>query len=337
MPILDINDLKRVTEYEAFVSSSPDGHQMQSLNWSKVKEGWESDYVYLTDENDEIYAAMSILSVKNDGVHAFMYAPRGPVCDFYDIQTVQKLIEEAKPIAEKHQAFLLRMDPEVPFDQDLVDEYRALDYDFRSREQDEHAFSNPRHHMIVDLTGQDEESLMMSMTSRDRNKLRKTYRENLQTRRVALSDSDYEQVLDDFYELTKIMAERQGITHRPKAYFDRVMKSFPDASFFETYHEGDLLSSSLVVCYNQKAFYMYAASSNEKRNLNASIQMNFEAIKYALKQNMKQYDMGGVFELDSSDGLYRFKKIFTGDEGLKEYIGELDIVYDRELYEDFVQ
>lgn len=92
VPVLDIKDKKRLNEYENFIKNHPNGHLMQSTNWIKVKEGWESDYVYLTDKDDQIIAALSILSVKNDGEHAFMYAPRGPVCDFHDTDLVDALI-----------------------------------------------------------------------------------------------------------------------------------------------------------------------------------------------------------------------------------------------------
>lgn len=338
LPILDMTDEKRVQEYEAFVENSPNGHLMQSTNWIQMKGAWESDYVYLTDENDKIKAALSILSVKNDGEHAFMYAPRGPVCDFHDTALVDALIKEAEPVAKKHQAFLLRLDPETLYDEELVSAYRDLGYTFRSREQeDEHVFSNPRHHMMTDLEGQDEESIMSAFTSNDRRKIRKTYKNDLHTRIVTAEDDDFEKAIDDFYELTKVMAERQGITHRPKAYFENLMHAYDDAKIFETYHEDDLLATCIVVSYNKKSFYMYAASSNTKRNLNGSLQTNFEVIKYAISQGKSEYDMGGVFEFDKSDGLYRFKKIFTGHEGLKEFIGELDVVYDQARYEDFIK
>lgn len=337
VPVLDLNDQTRVNEYENFVKNHPNGHLMQSTNWIKVKEGWESDYVYLTDDDDKIVAALSILSVKNDGEHAFLYAPRGPVCDFHDTELVDRLIKEAQPIADKHKAFLLRMDPETLYDEDLVQAYRDLGYDFRSREQnDEGVFSNPRHHMIADLEGHDKESMLMEYTSNNRRKIRKTYKNDLETHVITVEDDGFEDALDRFYELTKIMAERQEITHRPKEYFDHLMHAFDDAKMYETYHEDDLLSTCIVVTYNKKSFYMYAASSNTKRNLNGSLQTNYEAVKYAIDNDIAEYDMGGVFGFDKSDGLYRFKKIFTGHEGLKEFIGELDVVYDRDLYEDFI-
>ena len=129
MPILDLTDIKTVARYEEFIASSPYGHVMQSVNWAKVKDNWDSDYVYLQDEAGNITAALSILSVKNDGVHAFMYAPRGPVCDFRDIDTVKSLVKEAAPVIEKRNGFVLRMDPEFAYDEEVLAAYRNAGID----------------------------------------------------------------------------------------------------------------------------------------------------------------------------------------------------------------
>lgn len=338
MAILDKNNKDLVNKYENFVKTSEYGHMMQSMNWGHVKNNWESDYIYLEDDQGNIKAALSILSVKNDNEHAFMYAPRGPVCDFSDTETVEKLIEEAQAVADKHNAFLLRIDPEIHYDEELVSSYRERGYTFRSRDaKSEKSFSNPRHNMILDIENKDEDEVMSGFSSRQRNKIRKTYKRDLWTRKIDVSDEEYPAALDRFFDLTKEMSDRQDITYRPKDYFDRLMHAFDDAKIFETIDDEDqVLSTSIVVTYNNKSFYIYAASSNIKRNFNASTQMNFEAIKYAISKGSTEYDFGGVYAFDTSDGLYAFKYSFCGDEGLTEFIGELDVVYNKELYSDFL-
>src|SRR5699024_12273191 len=106
--ILDLENIKEVKRYEEFIRTSPFGHSMQSVYWAHVKNNWNRDYIYLEDERGNINAAMSILSIKNDGEHALLYAPREPVCNINDTETVNQLIEEARPIVKKHKGFLLR-------------------------------------------------------------------------------------------------------------------------------------------------------------------------------------------------------------------------------------
>lgn len=314
---------------------------MQSVNWSQVKSNWGADFVYLRATDGSIKAALSILSIANDGQHSFLYAPRGPVCDLADVELVSALIKEAQPVIEKHHGFLLRMDPEVPYSPDLVKMYAQAGFTVRSREiENPHAFSNPRINMVVNLSGRTEENLFETYPSKTKNKNRKPYKSGITTRLVCVDDEDFLQSLDEFYHLTEIMAQRQGITFRPKEYFIRLMHAFDDAKLFVTSCDADgereVLSSCIVVSYNRKSFYIYAASSNEKRNLRPNDQMNFEAIKYAISRGMSEYDMGGVYSTETNDGLYNFKHQFTGDEGIREMLGEIDLVIDEARYRDFV-
>ena len=341
MPILDLSNSEAVARYEAFVSSSPYGHVMQSVNWAKVKNNWDSDYIYLQDDAGNITAALSILSVKNDGVHAFMYAPRGPVCDFKDIDTVKALVKEATPVIYKRNGFVLRMDPEFAYDEEVLAAYRNADIDnleITTRGADERSFSNPRMHMIADISMGSHEGFLQTVKSKNKGKIKVPYKHGLETLRFHRGDPGFEQALDTFYELTKIMAKRQGITHRPKDYFARLFKAFPPeaATLYETRTpEQEVLSSAITLDFNRKCFYIYAASSNEKRNLRPNYQMNNEAIKDAIEQGYTQYDMGGVYEVYSSGGLYSFKKAFCGESGLLEMIGQFDWIFNSDAYSDF--
>ena len=341
MPILDLSNSKAIARYEEFVASSPYGHVMQSLNWAKVKNNWDSDYVYLQDDAGNITAALSILSVKNDGEHAFMYAPRGPVCDFKDIDTVKALVKEASPVIEKRNGFVLRMDPEFAYDEDVLATYRnagITNLVITTRGADEHSFSNPRMHMIADISMGSHEGFLQTVKSKNKNKIKVPYKHGLETLRFHRGDSGFEQALDKFYDLTKIMAERQGITYRPKDYFVRLFNAFPSeaVTLYETRTpKEEVLSCAISLSFNRKCFYIYAASSNEKRNLRPNYQMNNEAIKDAIEQGYSQYDMGGIYEVDNSGGLYSFKKAFCGEDGLMEMIGQFDWVYDPDVYQKF--
>ena len=341
MPILDLSNSKAIARYEEFVASSPYGHVMQSLNWAKVKNNWDSDYVYLQDDAGNITAALSILSVKNDGEHAFMYAPRGPVCDFKDIDTVKALVKETSPVIEKRNGFVLRMDPEFAYDEDVLATYRnagITNLVITTRGADEHSFSNPRMHMIADISMGSHEGFLQTVKSKNKNKIKVPYKHGLETLRFHRGDSGFEQAFDKFYDLTKIMAERQGITYRPKDYFVRLFNAFPSeaVTLYETRTaKEEVLSCAISLSFNRKCFYIYAASSNEKRNLRPNYQMNNEAIKDAIEQGYSQYDMGGIYEVDNSGGLYSFKKAFCGEDGLMEMIGQFDWVYDPDVYQEF--
>lgn len=327
MPIVNNEeDLKR---YNDFVRNSQYARPMQDTNWSKIKSNWTHDYVYL-EENKQIIAAMSVIGIKNTNGKHFLYAPRGPVCDFRDTKIVESLINEAEPLKDKYDAFLLRMDPELNFDEKLVYDYRKLGYDFRSVGLDTHSFTQPRYNMIIDLTCHDEDEIFKNFSSKGRYNVRKSIRSGIKT----INRTDGEG-LNIFYELTKIMAERQEIGHRPKDYYERLIK-YLGGELFISYFEDKALSASLLIPYGKKVYYLYAASSNEMRNKMPNYNMIWEEIKWSIENGFDYLDLGGTFSLDSKDGLYRFKQSFCYPDKYSNFIGELDVVYDREKYEEFL-
>jgi serine/alanine adding enzyme len=98
-------------------------------------------------------------------------------------------------------------------------------------------------------------------------------------------------------------------------------------------HEEDVLAASVTVDYFGKLYYLYAGSNDVKRNLGPNQVMNHELMAWGLGRGAETYDMGGVFELDDSDGLYLFKRAFCkGDGGATEFVGEVDVVHHKALY-----
>lgn len=338
MPILDLNDEQKVEEYDHFVATSPYGHMMQSRAWSDVKNNWEHDYVYTEDEEGRINGALSILSVKNDGENAFLYAPRGPVCDPKDTEHIDALIAEAKPVVEKHNGFLLRMDPEIEYAKELETLYEDAGYTIRPSIDDasESKYTNPPYNMILYLDGKTADDIMASYKRKDRHAVRKTYKDGLYTKMYKKEDEAFQDALVILNDLMQTVADREDISLRNLEYLQRLTDAFDDVVIFETHHpDGEILASSVVVSYNNKSFYIYAGSSNNHRNMNASAQMNQEAIEYALERGSKEYDMGGIFSTDPADGLYRFKRKFAREDDYTRFFGEIDIVYDKDLYEEF--
>ena len=93
MPILQQNDAAAVARYTEFVTRSPWGNLMQDRGWAHVKKGWVGEQVYL-EQNGEITAAMSIIFAPAVAGRTLAYAPRGPVCDPYDTETIAALMRE---------------------------------------------------------------------------------------------------------------------------------------------------------------------------------------------------------------------------------------------------
>ncbi len=159
MPILQQNDAAAVARYTEFVTRSPWGNLMQDRGWAHVKKGWVGEQVYL-EQNGEITAAMSIIFAPAVAGRTLAYAPRGPVCDPYDTETIAALMQEAAPALKKHRAFLLRFDPETPYTDELIAKYEKLGLRCRARNCGLHDQIQPRFNMFLPLEGKTLEELM---------------------------------------------------------------------------------------------------------------------------------------------------------------------------------
>ena len=132
-------------------------------------------------------------------------------------------------------------------------------------------------------------------------------------------------------------AMRAKIGHRPYEYFKKLYELFKDEIRLSVaFYEGKPVCASLLLCYGNRATSLYGGSSNEYKNMGQNYQLNFEEIKYAIENNIRYYDMGGIFETDGTDGLYNFKKKFTEDN-IFETVGEIDIVIDPDVYDLYMK
>lgn len=333
MSILNKENKEEVKKYKEFVDNFSSTSLMQSMNWADVKKGWESEYVYL-EEDGKIVMAMSLVIRKIIGSKSMIYAPRGPVGDVYDIQKVKKITEEVDKIAKKYNAFVFRFDPERYYDEKLEEMYVKEGYKVRNRKFGKNELIQPRYNMILNISGKTEEEVFKGYSEKTRYNVRVAKRKGVTVR----YSRDVED-LKTFYNLYVVTGIRDKIASRPYDYFERMLNTF-DENHMRIYiaeFEGEALSAAIAINYGKKTFYLYGASSNEKRNLMPNYLMQQEMIEWAIETECDLYDFGGVFILDKSNGLYKFKEGFCRQEGVTEFIGEIDKVYNRFWYFAFTK
>lgn len=333
MSILNKENKEEVKKYKEFVDNFSSTSLMQSMNWADVKKGWESEYVYL-EEDGKIVMAMSLVIRKIIGSKSMIYAPRGPVGDIYDIQKVKKITKEVDKIAKKYNAFVFRFDPERYYDEKLEEMYVKEGYKVRNRKFGKNELIQPRYNMILNISGKTEEEVFKGYSEKTRYNVRVAKRKGVTVR----YSRDVED-LKTFYNLYVVTGIRDKIASRPYDYFERMLNTF-DENHMRIYiaeFEGEALSAAIAINYGKKTFYLYGASSNEKRNFMPNYLMQQEMIEWAIETGCDLYDFGGVFILDKSNGLYKFKEGFCRQEGVTEFIGEIDKVYSKFWYFAFTK
>ena len=331
MPVLNVSNDLDVKRYKDFIRTSPYATATQDINWAMVKKGWEPAQIYVEDKG-KIIGAMSLV-IKRVGGFAMLYAPRGPVMDPQDFDGLAKLLAEVDAFAKKQKAFVLRFDPEIQYEEGQVAKYQALGLKVRGRGVDKNALIQPIYNMILNLKDETEETLLANFSQKTR------YNINLARKKgVEVSYDTSEAYLKIFYDLYQIMSVRNRLVIRSYTYFQDMMKAFEGRiRIYLTKHEDDYLSGAVAIMYGDKLWYIYGASSNEKRNLMPNYLMQWEMIRWGLENGIHRYDFGGVFELNKEDGLYKFKEGFCREEGVTELIGEIDKVYKPFIYNLFTE
>lgn len=334
MPVLNLDDAAAVQRYQAFVQTSPFGRITQDIRWSQVKNNWEPRYVYLENDEGTIIAAMSILMSTTPNGQKFAYASKGPVVDFNDLDLVDRLVEEAKQALADEPVYLLRFDPELDYSDAFNTALQAHGYVTRNRNVDAdgmHATIQPRRNMIIDLTQwPDAKETFDLYPSKTKSKLKRPIRDG-----VTVRWADDATALEAFFTTYADMADRHGISYRPKAYFERLLAAFGAANgdtmrIYMAEKDGELLATGIGFKYGDKIWYMYAGSMDGNIYY-APYAVQTAMIQWALDEHLSAYDMGGIEVEDPSDGLYVFKHTFVKAPA-REFIGEIDVVLDQDTY-----
>jgi lipid II:glycine glycyltransferase (peptidoglycan interpeptide bridge formation enzyme) len=292
--------------------------------WAKLKTEWKFEAVIVRDAAGKICGSMGIL-VRKVPVFptAIMYAPRGPVCDVHDKAVMEQLVAGAKEIADKHNAYVLRMDTDVKSDDT---EFAALcqELGFTLPKQSKNFEGiQPRFVMHLDVEGKTEEEVIASFTQSHRRKVRTGPKKGVEVKICG------QEMIPEF---TRIMVEtglRDNFVTRDEAYFSNMLKNLGQhCRLYMAFCEGEPIAGTLAIHFGDKVWYLYGASSNVKRETMPNYLLQWEMIRWAIENKCRIYDFRGVSgDLDESNplyGLYKFKKGFNSE--LVEFIGEFDLV-----------
>lgn len=319
-----IVDINNAAELDAFCEKHENGHFLQTSLWGKVKNDWKWFGVICRNDGGEITGTMAVLLRKISKLpYHMMYAPRGPVCAFNDKETFSALIAAAKEEGKKYNAYELKIDKDVPYENE---EYRAIalaeGFKFKGRTINFEDYQC-RCVIRIHLNGRTEDEVFAAFHSDHRRKIRQALKNNVE---IKIHGSE---MAETFYQLMKETCERDGFDLRSAAYFARILDCFGDkARLYMAYYEGRPIAGAISVLWGDKVWYFYGASSNSDRNVMPNYLLQWEMIKWSIEASCRIYDFRGVAGvIDESNplfGLYRFKHRFDGD--YVEFMGEMDLV-----------
>jgi len=187
----------------------------------------------------------------------------------------------------------------------------------------------PPNTVIVDISGS-AEAVLGSMKSKTRYNIRLAEKKG-----VSVAEGG-EEDLPRWYALYQETARRDRIGIHSLAYYRGLLRSSheyqgtaPSVQLLLAWHEGELLAGNIVAFWQDRAAYLYGASSGNKRNLMPTYALQWEAIRRAQRAGCTTYDLFGVPPRPDPGhpmaGLYQFKTGFS--EQVLERWGTWDVPY----------
>ncbi|MBS9336470.1 lipid II:glycine glycyltransferase FemX [Fructobacillus papyrifericola] len=343
MALLDLTNQKELERFQEFVRTQAGGQVTQDPKWGDLKGNWGHLYLYREDEQGQITAAMAVLTIEAVPGKLLAYCPKGPVADIKDVNLVKSLVEEALDNLPDN-VFLLRMDPEVLYDDKLDAAYKAAGFVTRNTDVTYmHGNIQPRRNVELFYDGRgegasvitNEEELMHHFKSDYRNQIRRAKKDG-----VTVTAGSSKEDIEAFFETYKMMAKAQGITHRPIDYFYRMQELWADDPAFRVFlahFDGQVVAAGIGFAYGDKIWYMYAGSNRAYAKHYGPYLVQWEMLKWGLQEKKVRYDFGGVGSFTPDDGLYKFKHGFAYHDPHVEYIGELDWVVDQAAYDKYLE
>lgn len=323
----------------------PSAHILQSWEWGEFKHvttGWKP--LRLAFNRDGQTVAMASIGVRKAGPLKIMYAPKGPLMDYSDVELSRQVLDALEQVARRERAVTLKIDPDVPHmlgapgeDDERPDPRGAAWQNLLARRgwvysAEQIQFKNT---IVIDLTP-DEDTLLMRLSQNTRRKVRVAERAGVTVRPATEAD------LPILYQLYQETGRRDGFLTRPQTYYERAWRDFMRAGVGHALIAeagGVEIAHVVLYAFGQTCWYFYGASRDLHRDKMPNYLLQWEAMRWAKAHGCTRYDLWGapdVFdETDSMWGVYNFKRGFRGT--VQRHIGAYDFAPNKLLYRAFTE
>ena len=320
--------------WDAFVAQHPDGHILQTAAWGNLK----SDYGWQAQPLQSGPAGALLLFRRLPLGLTLAYAPRGPLADWRDVDSLTRLRTELDSACRARRAICLKVEPDLPDGDDCAQTLARLGF-----RPSPHSVQ-PRRTLLVSLAGS-ETDVLARMKQKTRYNIGLASKKGVSVR-PASSAAD----LEAFAALMAVTGARDSFAVHEPGYYRRAYELFNPAGRCELLlaeHEGQPLAGVMVFALGARAWYFYGASSDRERSRMAPYLAQWQAMRWARERGAESYDLWGVPDEDEAaleagfeqrhDGLwgvYRFKRGFGGR--LARTAGAWDRVYNAPLYRAYL-
>lgn len=322
-------DAAHAQELDEFVRTQENCQFMQTSLWGRVKRDWGWHGILCRDVAGRITGTMALLRHEIHHLHTcLLYCPCGPIFSDGDTATFCELVAAARTLAKRLGAYLLRIDPRIPAQDDAFAEAVKKE-GFAVNAATDFSLFQPRMAYVLDLTGLTPETLAAQYHRSTRCNVHHAVRNGVTVRRGTVED------LPQFCRMMEQVAEKNGFEPRGEAYFRAMLEEMPqNARLYLAQCEGKTVAGAIFVFFGGRASFMYGCSDTENRAEHPNELIQFAAQCDAIAQGCVVFDFRGVEGYPTPDnpkfGLHRYKQGFGAQ--FCEYIGQCDLVLRPVMY-----
>ncbi|MGQ7372110.1 aminoacyltransferase [Streptococcus suis] len=221
-------------EHDQFVKIHEQVNLLQSSSWAKIKDNWGNERLGFY-QDDSLVAVASVLIRPLPAGFSMLYIPRGPIMDYSNQDLVQFVLASLKKFGKIKRALFIKFDPAL-----LLKQYKI------GHEVEENPTTLAQlailHKAGAEWTGRTQD-MAQSIQPRFQANIHRDYfsdetlsKSTRQTIRTSLNKGLVVQVggvewLDEFAALMKKTEKRKSISLRDKAYYEKILTTYPEHSF----------------------------------------------------------------------------------------------------------
>ncbi len=327
MKVKEINNKKI---WENFLLKCKEKTFLDSWNWGEFqkKEG-EKIWRLGIYGNEQLVSSVLVVKIKAKR-GTFLFIPHGPNINNQsprnNNQILEILLNKLKVIAKEEKASFIRIAPIWEREEKNTNIFKKLGF----RKAPIHM--HPEVTWEVDITPTEEE-LLMGMRKTTRYLIRQAQKNS----DIEITQSQNIKDLKKFNEIYYATAKRHRFVPFSLNYLQNQFSSFladNQISIFLGKYKNEIVSSAIVVYWQNIGFYHHGASLSKYNKVPVSYLLQWEAIKEAKKRGCKKYNFWGIAPeiKDKSQvsqskhpwaGLTLFKMGFGGYR--KEYVKTQDL------------
>lgn len=326
--VIEVDENQR--EYwDKEISTFNQVHPLNAFGWGKVREidGWKPKYL-IAKREDVVSGAVMLLTkpIPLTGL-SIMYAPRGPVLNIRDRETLDALLDRIRIEAKKWHAIFLRIDPNITEKAIRINgKDPFLDGGFTRLDHRWSFWNAPSDVSRIDLTRFSTESdLFQSIKQKGRTSIRKAWKQG-----VVVKAATEEKELRKFYSIFREFTVEKGFMARGYEYQRALWDEFITRGYgklFLAFHNGEIIGGAIRLLFGSKCLAMHRAVPYAYHHLRVNDALTWEGIRWAKEKGCKWFSFRAMGNTTAQE---KFKEKFGPEKVF--LAGYYDLPFHAKLY-----